>query len=95
MFFNNLSLKRFVSYATCYGPSVDTKRFVFFFYVSLDINGHLRQKIIYHVHQFNVTRGKTLPDFIMSFVLLSKTDICLKLVFAHNVRNGNYVTFRI
>ena len=31
----------------------------------------------------------------MSFVLLSKTDIGLKLFFAHNVRYGNCVTFRI
>ena len=31
----------------------------------------------------------------MSSVLLSKTDIGLKLFFAHNVRYGNSVTFRI
>ena len=36
-----------------------------------------------------------LPDLIMSFLLLSKTDIGLKLFFAHNVRYGNSVTFRI
>ena len=36
-----------------------------------------------------------LPDFIMSFLLLSKTDIGLKLFFAHNVRYGNSVIFRI
>ena len=36
-----------------------------------------------------------LPDFIMSFLLLSKTDIGLKFFFAHNVRYGNSVTFRI
>ena len=36
-----------------------------------------------------------LPDFIMSFLLLSKTDIELNLFFAHNVRYGNAVTFRI
>ena len=47
------------------------------------------------VHDINVTRGKTLPDFIMSSLLLSKTDIGLKLFFAHNVRYGNFVTFRI
>ena len=29
------------------------------------------------VHDINVTRGKMLPDFIMSFLLLSKTDIGL------------------
>ena len=33
-----------------------------------------------------------LPDFIMSSLLLSKTDIGLKLFFAHNVRYGNSVT---
>ena len=43
----------------------------------------------------NVTRGKTLSDFIMSSLLLSKTDIGLKLFFAHNSRYGNSVTFRI
>ena len=31
----------------------------------------------------------------MSSLLLSKTDIGLKLFFAHNVRYGNFVTFRI
>ena len=31
----------------------------------------------------------------MSSLLLSKTDIGLKLFFAHNVRYGNSVTFRI
>ena len=31
----------------------------------------------------------------MSSILLSKTDIGLKLFFAHNVRYGNSVTFRI
>ena len=36
-----------------------------------------------------------LPDFIMSSLLLSKTDIDLKKNFAHNVRYGNSVTFRI
>ena len=36
-----------------------------------------------------------LPDYIMSFLLLSKTDIGLKLFFAHNVRYGNSVTVRI
>ena len=37
-----------------------------------------------------------LPDLIMSFLLLSKTDIGSKLFFfAHNVRYGNTVTFRI
>ena len=35
-----------------------------------------------------------LSDFIMSSLLLSKTDIGLKLFFAHNVRYGNSVTFR-
>ena len=35
------------------------------------------------------------PDFIMPFLLLSKTDIGLKLFYAHNVRYGNSVTFRI
>ena len=39
--------------------------------------------------------AKTLPDFIMSSVLLSKTDIGLNLFFDHNVRNGNSVTLRI
>ena len=34
-----------------------------------------------HVHDNNVTRGKKLPDFIMSSFLLSKTDICSKLFF--------------
>ena len=44
----------------------------------------------------NVTRGKTLPDIIMSSLLLSKTDIGLKhFFFAHNVKYGNSVTFRI
>ena len=60
--------------------------------VSLDINGRLRQKskdVMY------VTRGKKLTDFIMSSILLSKTDICSKLFFDHNVRYGNSVTFRI
>ena len=36
-----------------------------------------------------------LPDFIMSSLLLSKTDVRLKHVFAHYVRYGNFVTFRI
>ena len=36
-----------------------------------------------------------LPEFIMSSLLLSKTDIGLKHFFAHNVRYGNFVTFRI
>ena len=36
-----------------------------------------------------------LPYFIMHFLLLSKTDIGLKLFFAHNVRYGDSVTFRI
>ena len=31
----------------------------------------------------------------MSSLMLSKTDISLILVFAHNVRYGNSVTFRI
>ena len=35
------------------------------------------------------------PDVIVPFLLLSKTDIGLKLFFAHNVRHGNSVTFRI
>ena len=39
--------------------------------------------------------AKTLPDFIMSSLLLSKTDIRFKhFFFAHNVRYGNSVTFR-
>ena len=33
------------------------------------------------VHDIYVTRGKTLPDFIVSSLLLSKTDIGLKLCF--------------
>ena len=36
-----------------------------------------------------------LPDFVMSFQLLSKADIGLKLFFAHYVKYGNSVTFRI
>ena len=36
-----------------------------------------------------------LPDFIISSLLLSKTDIGFKLFFTHNVRYGNSVTFRI
>ena len=48
-----------------------------------------------HVRDINVTRGKTLPDFIMSSLLLSKTDIGLKLFYAHNVKYGNSVTLRI
>ena len=48
-----------------------------------------------HVRDINVTRDKTLPDFIMSSLLLSKTNIGLKLFFAHNVKYGNSVTFRI
>ena len=35
------------------------------------------------------------PDFIVPFLLLLKTDIGLKLFYAHNVRHGNSVTFRI
>ena len=35
------------------------------------------------------------PEFIMSSFLLSKTNICLKLFFDHNVRYGNSVTFRV
>ena len=31
----------------------------------------------------------------MSSILLSKADICLKPFFAHNVKYGNDVTFRI
>ena len=34
-------------------------------------------------------------NFIMSFLLLSKTDIGLNPFFAHNVRYGNSVSFRI
>ena len=57
-----------------------------FFKVSLDINGQLRLKrkihdSTYSLHDIDVTRGKTLPDFIMSSLLLSKTDIGLKLFF--------------
>ena len=48
-----------------------------------------------YVHDNNVTRGKKLTDFIMSSILLSKTDIYSKLFFDHNVRYGNSVTFRI
>ena len=44
---------------------------------------------------FNVTRGKTLLDFVMSFQLLSKADIGLKKIFAHNVKYGYSVTLRI
>ena len=47
------------------------------------------------MHDIYVTRGKTLPDFIMSSLLLSKTDIGLKHFFSHNVSYGNSVTFRI
>ena len=48
------------------------------------------------MHDNNLTRGKKLPDFIMSSFLLSKTDICSKFFFFdHNVRYGNSVTFRI
>ena len=54
----------------------------------LDINGKFRQKD-------TTLKGKTLPDFIMSFLLLSKTDISLKLFFVHNVRYGSSVTFII
>ena len=36
-----------------------------------------------------------LPEFIVSSHLLLKTDIGLKHFFAHNVRYGNFVTFRI
>ena len=39
--------------------------------------------------------AKTLPDFIMSSLLLSKTNVRLKLFFAHNVKYGNFVTYRI
>ena len=39
--------------------------------------------------------AKTLPDFIMSSLLLSKTDVRLKHFFAHNVKYGYFVTFRI
>ena len=39
--------------------------------------------------------AKTLPVFIMSSLLLSKTDVSLKFFFAHNVRYGNFVNFRI
>ena len=66
------------------------------FDVSLDINGRLRQKskdVMYMI--ITLPEGKTLPDFIMSSFLLSKTDICSKLFFDHNVRYGNSVTFRI
>ena len=48
-----------------------------------------------HVHDINVIRGKALPEFIMSSLLLSKMDIGLKLFFIHNVRYGKSVTFRI
>ena len=48
-----------------------------------------------YVHDINVARGKTLPDFIMSSLLLSKKDIGSKPFFAHYVRYGNSVTFRI
>ena len=50
----------------------------FDFYAPLDINGKFRQKVK-TLHDIDVTKGKTLPDFIMSFLLLSKTDIGLKL----------------
>ena len=33
------------------------------------------------IYDINITRGKTLPDFIMSSLLLSKTDIGLKHFF--------------
>ena len=36
-----------------------------------------------------------LPIFIMSSILLSKTDIGFKLFLAHNVMYDNSVTFRI
>ena len=37
-----------------------------------------------------------LPDFIMSSLLLSKSDVRLKhFFFAHNVRYGNFATFII
>ena len=47
------------------------------------------------VTYINVTRGETLPNFIMSFLLFSKTGVGLKLCFVYNVRYGNSVTFRI
>ena len=81
-----------------YGLFVDTKRFEFltFRWTYEHVKGQLRQKYKRHLQDINVTRGKTLSDFIMSPLLRSKTDIIfLKLFFGHNVRYGNSVTFRI
>ena len=57
---------------------------------------------IFLIFAQNIDRGymlkpppKTLPDFIMSSILLSKTDIGLKLFFANNVRYGNLMNFKI
>ena len=36
----------------------------------------------FYVHDIYVARGKTLPDFIMSSLLHSKTDIGLKHLFS-------------
>ena len=52
-----------------------------------------RQDFTYTI--LTLPEAKTLPDFIMSSLLLSKTDVRLKHFFAHNVRYGNFVTFRI
>ena len=34
-----------------------------------------------HIHYINITRGKTIPDFIMSSLLLLKTDTGLEIFF--------------
>ena len=52
------------------------------FDVSLDINGRLRHKskdVMYMI--ITLPEAKKLTDFIMSSILLSKTDICSKLFF--------------
>ena len=46
------------------------------------MSGQLRKKESRRVHDINVARGKTLPDFIMSFLLLSNADIGFRLLFS-------------
>ena len=58
------------------------------------VNGQLRQKGNTSSNDIDVTRGKMLPIFIMSSLLLSKTDVGLKLFLAHNVKYDNSVTLR-
>ena len=63
----------------------------------MDINDQLRQKekdVTYTI--LKLLKAKTLPDFIMSSLLLSNAYIDFNpIFFAHNVRYGNSVTFKI